>query len=61
MEIVGKQIIYQNNSFLRIKRWIKGKHPQLGVITLGLTGWETIQEIDIIKPKESFLVKEKDN
>lgn len=47
-EIAGEIVIYKNGCFKKVRRWLKGKHPKLGVITWGLSGWETIQDIEII-------------
>lgn len=56
IEILDEHIIYQNGPYKRIKRWIKGVHPQLGVVIKGLTGWETMVEKDVIKPLHKFQV-----
>lgn len=57
IEILDEQIIHQCNSFKRVKRWLRGKHPQLGVLHMGYTGWETIQEADVITPMMTFTVE----
>lgn len=58
IEILDEQIIYQNGSYRRIKRWIKGVHPELGIIIFGLTGLETFIEKDVIVPKYVFMVND---
>ena len=49
LEMVGEQILYSSGSFSHVRRWVKGKHPHLGKILYGLTGWETEIEMDVIK------------
>jgi hypothetical protein len=56
-EILDTHIIYQQNSFAIVRRWLRGAHPNLGVITWGWTGFETIQEKCIIRPIQSFIVE----
>lgn len=58
VEILDEQVVSQNGPFVRIKRWLRGIHPELGVITWGLTGWETLVEKDVIRPTHTFTVIE---
>lgn len=58
IEILDEQIVSEKGSFVRIKRWLLGKHPALGQIMWGYTGWETYQEIDRIRPMKTFMVIE---
>ncbi len=60
VEILDTQVLYQNGSFMRIRRWLKGVHPTRGQITKGYTGWETVEEIDVIKPMHVFRVVDKE-
>ena len=46
IEILGEQFIERN----RVRRWLRGKHPDLGAVIQGYTGWETVQELEI-KPE----------
>jgi hypothetical protein len=55
-ELLDEQIICQNGSWQRVRRWWRGAHPQLGIITLGWSGWETIEERDRLRPVHTFLV-----
>ena len=50
IEILGEEILYQKGCFVKIRRWLRGDHPKLGILSPGLTGMETIIEQDIIKP-----------
>jgi len=56
IEILDEHILYQNGCFKRVKRWLRGKHPQLGILHQGYTGWETIQEVDVIMAMKTFTV-----
>ena len=56
IEILDEQIISQQGCFRRVRRWLRGAHPQLGVLTWGLTGIETYQEIGVITPIHTFTV-----
>ena len=56
IEILDEQIIYQQGSFRKIRRWLRGIQPHLGIIINGLTGLETLQETNIIKPIHTFTV-----
>ncbi len=58
-EILSEQILSQNGPFLRIRRWLRGRHPNRGVLTQGWTGWETIEDKDVIRPIHKFNVVEK--
>ncbi len=56
MEILSEQIVYQKGSYRRIRRWLRGIHIELGVIVHGITGLETLVEIDVIVPIKIYLV-----
>jgi hypothetical protein len=56
IEVLDEHIVYQNGPFCRIKRWLRGVHPQHGTIVWGYTGWETLVEKDVIRPAHTFTV-----
>jgi len=56
IEILDEHVLYQRGCFKRVKRWLRGKHPTLGILHQGYTGWETIQEKDVIMAMETFTV-----
>lgn len=56
IEILDEQILSQQGSWKRVRRWLRGKHPHLGILVFGHTGMETIQEIDVISPIHIFTV-----
>lgn len=43
------------------RRWIRGCHPELGVLVHGWTGWETVQDFDRIRPMHTFWVSPPEN
>jgi len=58
IEILDEQVVSRNGPFMRVKRWLRGVHPELGVIVWGYTGWETLVEKDVIRPSHTFMVVE---
>lgn len=48
IEILSETVLFQNGPFKRVQRWLRGTHPDRGKIIRGLTGWETVEEKDII-------------
>ena len=57
-EILGEEVLHKQGSFSRVRRYLRGWHPKLGVLSEGLQGRETIVEEDIIKPIGVFRVLE---
>jgi hypothetical protein len=58
-QIISEQIIDQQGSFKRVRRWYEGHHSELGVLTSGWQGEpQTIQEVDVISPVVRFTVYE---
>ncbi len=55
-EILHQMVLFQRGCFQRIRRWLRGTHPDKGTIIHGWTGWETVQEKDRILPLHSFSV-----
>ena len=49
-ELLDAKVIAQRGRVQRIRRWWRGVHPEKGTMTKGWTGWETIEEKDIIVP-----------
>lgn len=58
IEILDEHVIHQSGSFKRVKRWLRGWHPKLGVLHFGYSGQETIQEVDVITPMVVFTVED---
>lgn len=56
IEILEEHILSQSGCFKRVKRWLRGMHPTLGVLHRGYTGWETIQETDVVMAMGTFTV-----
>jgi len=59
IEILDERILVKHGSFMRVKRWLRGAHPHLGVINpKGWSGVETVVEVDVIKAQGFFEVRE---
>ena len=56
IEILDEHVLSQKGCYKRVKRWLQGKYPELGTLHLGYSGWETIQEIDVITATHVFTV-----
>jgi len=57
-KILSEEIIYQQGSFRRVRRYLKGWHPERGRLHSGWQGKETIEEKDVISPIKTFEVKD---
>ena len=57
IEVLDEHVLKQYGSYKRVKRWLRGRHPTLGVLHMGYTGWETIQEADVLVPMVIFSVE----
>jgi hypothetical protein len=55
-DLLDEKVIYCHGHYQRVRRWWRGVHPGLGAIIRGLTGWETVEERDCIRPHTSFHV-----
>lgn len=58
MEILDQHILHQQGSFYKVRRWVSGWHPHLGLLTWGITGKETIIETSIVKPHVEYKIVE---
>ena len=56
VEVLSEIVLYQKGSYKRVRRYLRGVHPDRGVIIRGFTGLETIEEKDIIVPMGKFTV-----
>ena len=57
LEIVSEEIIRQQGSYYFIRRYIKGWHPEYGLLHFGYSGKETVQEITVLKSSCNFIIK----
>jgi hypothetical protein len=57
-DILDEKIIDQRGALQRIRRWWRGRRPDKGTIIFGLTGVETVEEIDRIRPLYTFRVED---
>ncbi len=56
IEVLGEQVIHESGCYRRVRRWLRGIHPERGVIVRGLTGFETLVEVDVIRAMHTFTV-----
>jgi hypothetical protein len=57
-DILDTKVISQKGCYRRIRRWLRGAHPERGTIVKGLMGIETVEELDQIMAMHTFFVKE---
>lgn len=55
-ELLDEQVICQSGSWQRVRRWWRGIHPELGTITHGWSGWETLEECDRVRALYTVVV-----
>ncbi len=60
LHLLDEQVVWRQGRFQRIRRWWRGIHPERGTITQGWTGWETVEERDLILPVQVFTVGQKE-
>ena len=59
MIILHEEVIFSNGNIRHVRRWIYGWVQGIGgKFTVGLTGSETIVELDVIKPLQKFEVRD---
>jgi hypothetical protein len=58
-DLLDEQVIYQHGPWQRVRRWWRGAHADKGIITLGWTGCETVEEKDRILAMHRFVVDDK--
>ena len=56
-ELLDEQVICQSGSWQRVRRWWRGVHPAIGTITMGWSGWETVEECDRVRALHTFQVR----
>ena len=56
LELLNEEVLFSKGDYKRVRRWVKGKHPNIGVIINGFTGWETVVEQDLIISSHRFHV-----
>jgi len=58
LEILDSVVLFKSGCYSRIRYWIRGKHPELGVLIWGFTGLETRIDKDVITSMGSYFVQE---
>jgi hypothetical protein len=49
-DVLHEEVLYQHGSYRRVRRYLRGAHPELGQLHRGYTGLETLVEVDVIVP-----------
>lgn len=57
-EVLSTIILRSQASYRYVRRYLRGRHPKEGVLSVGHTGCETIVETDSIIPIKVYTVKE---
>ena len=52
--VLGEEVLFQQGCYRRVRRYVAGWHPLLGVLHDGWTGHETIIELDVIAPVRRY-------
>ena len=55
--LVGEEILWENGPVARVRRYYAGVHPELGLITRGWSGLETVFEGVVLRPTAVFAVE----
>lgn len=56
MDILDQVTVKQAGNIRRIRRYFQGVYPDCGVIVRGITGWETVEETDVVVASHIFVV-----
>ena len=48
--LLAEEVLFEQGNYRRVRRYLAGWHPQLGVLHQGWSGQETIVELDVIAP-----------
>lgn len=57
-ELLDEKVLSSSGAWQRVRRWWRGIQPELGTITHGWSGWETVEECDRVRALHVFLVRE---
>ncbi len=57
-ELLDEKVLHTSGAWQRVRRWWRGIHTDLGTITHGWSGWETVEECDRVRAVHVFLVRE---
>ena len=56
MQILSEIVIRDHGTYRRVRQYLPGHHPQLGLLTSGWSGAETVVERDVIVPVRRIVV-----
>lgn len=60
-QVLSEEELYRQGSYARVKQYVRGWHPEEGILHWGFTGKETIIERDVISPVMTFNVSSNEN
>lgn len=60
VEVLDEITLYRSGSFKRVRRYLRGIHKDRGQIIRGHTGWETVEETDVLVPMFVYTVTEQE-
>jgi hypothetical protein len=59
MQVLSREIVSTHGQFALIREYVAGRHPELGKVHFGYTGWETVIERQVLVPTGFFLLTDK--
>jgi hypothetical protein len=57
MQVLHREVVSTHGQFVLIREYVAGRHPELGKIISGYTGWETVIEREVLVPTGLLLVE----
>jgi len=57
MQVLNRETISTHGQFVLIREYVAGRHPELGKIHFGYTGWETVIEREALVPTSLLFVE----
>jgi len=56
-ELLHEEVLSRRGPIERVRRYWRGAHPELGALHAGLTGRETLEERDRVRPTHTVRVE----
>ncbi len=53
-----KRVSPEGDVYVRYLKWVEGPHPEMGELTVGWTGQETLVHIQGVRPQREFTVSQ---
>jgi len=55
-ELLDEKVIEQRGPWRRVRRWWRGIHPDRGIISIGWSGLETVEERECFTPSHVIAI-----